>query len=147
MNLSRKRTFHQWFHVHRSNWEITVFTYNTFSLFYTHCQQDVAYNLTAHQFHRFSMAVPSLQRAFQDAYQRMVASENGYSGLLASIQESVNNMLSRFNLVEQMLQQFRSSLDALPSDFVLKQDAEGILLDVNTTFTNARDLAQNSVQV
>lgn len=93
------------------------------------------------------MAVPSLQRAFQDAYQRMVASENGYSGLLASIQESVNNMLSRFNLVEQMLQQFRSSLDALPSDFVLKQDAEGILLDVNTTFTNARDLAQNSVQV
>ena len=114
---------------------------------YTHCQQDVTYNLTAHQFCRFSMAVPPLQRAFQDAYQRMVASENGYSGLLASIQESVDNLLSRFHLVEQMLQQFRSSLDAIPSDFVLKQDAEGILQDVNITFTNARDLAQNSVQV
>lgn len=113
----------------------------------SHIQQDVTYNLTTHHFRRFNMAVTSLQRAFQDAYQRVVASENGYSGMLAATQETVDNLLSRFNLVEQLLQQFSSSLDALPSDFVLKQEAEGILLDVNSTFTNARDLAQNSIQV
>lgn len=118
-----------------------------------HCQshiiQDFTYNLTAHQFNRFSLVVPSLQRAFQDAYQQIVTSENEYSGLQSAVQETVDNLLSRFNLVDEMLEQFRSTLDGLRStqEFVLKQEAERILLDVNATFTNARDLAQNSLQV
>ena len=93
------------------------------------------------------MAVPPLQQAFQDAYQQIVASENGYSGLQAAIQQTVDDLPSQFNLVEQLLEEFSGSLEALGSDFVLKQEAAKLLSDVNMTFTNSRDLALNSLQV
>ena len=85
--------------------------------------------------------------AFQDAYQQLVASENSYSGLRAATQEAVDNLQSRFGVVDELLQQFRDSLEALSSDFVLKQEAEMILSNVNATFMNARDLSQNATQV
>lgn len=77
----------------------------------------------------------------------MVASENGYSGLQTAIELTVDDLPSRFNLVEQLLEEFSSSLDELGSDFVLKQEAAKILSDVNMTFTESRDLALNSLQV
>lgn len=76
-----------------------------------------------------------------------MTSEGGYSGLLDATREAVDNLPSRFDLVEQFLQQFSSSLDALASDFVLKEEGERILSQANATFTSARDLAQNSLQV
>lgn len=114
-------------------------------LFFT--QQNFTYNLTAHQFNHFSIAVPPLQGAFQDAYQQMVASENGYSGLQTAVQLTVDDLPSRFSTVEQLLEEFGSSLEELGSDFVLKQEAAKILSDVNMTFTESRDLALNSLQV
>ena len=93
------------------------------------------------------MAVPPLQQAFQDAYQQMVASDSGYSGLQAAIQQTIDALPSRFIMVEQLLEEFGSSLEELGSDFVLKQEAENILFDINGTFTESRDMALNSLQV
>ena len=59
----------------------------------------------------------------------------------------MDNLPSRFGAVDELLQQFRSSLDSLTSDFVLRREAEMILSEINTTFTNARDLSQNAMQV
>jgi hypothetical protein len=77
----------------------------------------------------------------------MVASENGYSGLQAAIQQTVDDLPSRFTMVEQLLEEFGNSLDELGSDFVLKQEAASILSDVNRTFTESRDMALTSLQV
>ena len=77
----------------------------------------------------------------------MVASENGYSGLQTAVQLIVDDLPSRFSMVEQLLEEFGSSLEELGSDFVLKQEAAKILSDVNMTFTESRDLALNSLQV
>ena len=77
----------------------------------------------------------------------MVAAENGYSGLQTAVQLTVDDLPSRFSMVEQLLEEFGSSLEELGSDFVLKQEAAKILSDVNMTFTESRDLALNSLQV
>ena len=60
---------------------------------------------------------------------------------------TVDDLPSRFNMVEQQIQQFSSSLGALGSEFVIKQEAERILSELNATFINSRDLAQSSLQV
>ena len=59
----------------------------------------------------------------------------------------MDDLPARFSFVEQLFDEFSSSLEAVGADFVLKQEAASILSDVNTTFANSRDLAMNSLQV
>ena len=114
---------------------------------HTHTHQGFTQNLTANQFQRYSATVGNLQQGFRTSYQRLVASEAGYSGLRGNLHTALNDIPSRYDGVATLLDRYRMEANQIASEFELKSRAEMVFSAINASFTETSALALDSLQV
>ena len=103
--------------------------------------------MTAHQFQRHSAAVGGLQQGFQTAYQRLVASEDGYRGLRDNLHTALVDIPNRYEGVAAYLEGYRTESDRIVPLFELKSRSEWVFSAVNASLMDTSALSLNSLEV
>jgi len=107
---------------------------------------DFTQNLTAHQFQHHSAAVGGLQQGFQTAYQRLVASEDGYSGLHDNLHSALADIPNRYEGVAAYLEGYRTESDRIVPLFELKSRSEWAFSVINASLMDTSALSLNSLE-
>lgn len=115
---------------------------------FTHTlNQNLNYNLTAHQLNRHMAAVSGLQEGFRNAYTQIISSESTYSGLKPLIAASIDNLPSKFSQIESSLDEYGLLVGSIDAEFPLKTQANDLFLSINQSSSLTGKIALNSVQV
>ena len=85
--------------------------------------------------------------AFQEAYDSIAISENGYAGLRTGFLEALDSLPNRFERVQSLIEDFKVITDDIGTEFMLLNKSISVLTAINTTHADTYQLALASLQV